>query len=110
MSAVPDRLELLRRSWTMVADGYLQHFVPRFAPWTRQTLQLLADSAPPHAGTIAVPACGPGGCPRGRLPPARLPPHLAAATATTQCTPRHSPACLQARSCRSSRQPSHGTA
>ena len=58
----------------MVAEGYLQHFVPRFDPWTRKTLQLLADSAPPHAGTIAVPACGPGRCAPGAVASHRHPP------------------------------------
>ena len=97
MSAVPDRLELLRRSWTMVAEGYQQQFVPRFAPWTRQTLQLLAERTPPRAGTIAVPACGPGTCALCAAANHRRPLHWAAPTPrcpAALCTPAHTPPSL----------------
>lgn len=53
------RLELLRRSWTHVAEGYSRLFVPRFMPWTKDTIGALASRQLPP-GTIAVPCCGPG--------------------------------------------------
>lgn len=59
MASAQDRLALLQRSWTCVAEGYNRLFVPRFMPWTLDTLNLLAGKALP-AGTIAVPCCGPG--------------------------------------------------
>ncbi|KAL0018269.1 hypothetical protein WJX79_009042 [Trebouxia sp. C0005] len=53
------RQELLRRSWTQVADQYERHLVPRFMPWTQHTIRrFLAQKLPP--GLILVPACGPG--------------------------------------------------
>ena len=55
-----ERLALLQRSWTAVAAGYAQAFVPRFAPWAADALQAYSAAAPPATGTIAVPACGPG--------------------------------------------------
>lgn len=61
MASAQDRLALLQRSWTCVAEGYNRLFVPRFMPWTLDTLNLLAGKALP-AGTIAVPCCGPGEC------------------------------------------------
>lgn len=55
-----ERLALLARSWTEVASGYQEKFSGRFQPWMDDTLRLFAASSPPAAGTIAVPACGPG--------------------------------------------------
>ncbi|PSC67659.1 methyltransferase type 11 isoform A [Micractinium conductrix] len=63
MAAPADRLKLLAASWSMVAEGYVSSFVPRFAPWTTDTLaqlQSAAAAAPLPPGTIAAPACGPG--------------------------------------------------
>lgn len=58
MSAI-HRRELLRKSWTQIAEQYERHLVPRFMPWTQHTLQcFLAQKFPP--GSILVPACGPG--------------------------------------------------
>ncbi|PRW39171.1 Methyltransferase type 11 [Chlorella sorokiniana] len=57
-----ERLQLLARSWTTVAEGYRSNFVHRFAPWTQDTLQAFvqAGGSLPESGAIAVPACGPG--------------------------------------------------
>lgn len=58
-----ERLQLLARSWTTVAQGYRSNFVHRFAPWTQDTLRAFvqAGAGLPEGGAIAVPACGPGG-------------------------------------------------
>ncbi|KAI7837870.1 hypothetical protein COHA_008357 [Chlorella ohadii] len=56
-----ERLQLLARSWTTVAEGYRSNFVHRFAPWTQDTLRAFVQAgASLPGGTIAVPACGPG--------------------------------------------------
>lgn len=57
-----ERLQLLARSWTTVAEGYRSNFVHRFAPWTQDTLAAFvrAGAGLPRGGAIAVPACGPG--------------------------------------------------
>lgn len=57
-----ERLQLLARSWTTVAEGYRSNFVHRFAPWTQDSLRAFvqAGASLPESGAIAVPACGPG--------------------------------------------------
>lgn len=57
--AAPDRKLLLQRSWTEVARGYQTLFVPRFMPWTIETLDAFLEARPPQ-GLVAVPCCGPG--------------------------------------------------
>lgn len=61
MASAQDRLKLLARSWTMVAEGYDKSFSSRFAPWQRDAIAELQAALPANdSGTIAVPACGPG--------------------------------------------------
>lgn len=63
MASAQDRLRLLARSWTMVAEGYDKSFSSRFAPWQHDAIaQLQAVLPAGGSGTIAVPACGPGRC------------------------------------------------
>ncbi len=46
-------------SWSAVARGYLEHWVPRFRPFVVDAVdELLARALP--AGPLAVPGCGPG--------------------------------------------------
>lgn len=46
-------------SWSAVARGYLEHWVPRFRPFVLDALdELLARALP--TGPLAVPGCGPG--------------------------------------------------
>lgn len=72
MASAQDRLKLLARSWTMVAEGYDKSFSSRFAPWQRDAIAELQAALPANdSGTIAVPACGPGA--RGCHPPAPQP-------------------------------------
>ncbi|KAL4440261.1 hypothetical protein ABPG75_003262 [Micractinium tetrahymenae] len=61
MASAQDRLKLLARSWTMVAEGYDKSFSGRFGPWQRDAIAQLQAALPASGrGTIAVPACGPG--------------------------------------------------
>jgi hypothetical protein len=54
-----ERLALLQRSWSLVADQYHLTFSPLFFPWIQDTLSVLTANSPPP-GVIAVPCCGPG--------------------------------------------------
>lgn len=40
---LPPSLQILADSWTITAQGYDNIFVPKFAPWTKDTLQALKD-------------------------------------------------------------------
>ena len=53
-------MEILRESWTKVAAGYRNIFVPRFSPWIKDAVQALARAAPPCDGTVFVAGCGSG--------------------------------------------------
>lgn len=61
MVSAQERLKLLARSWTIVAEGYDRSFSSRFAHWQREAIAELQAALPAGGhGTIAVPACGPG--------------------------------------------------
>ncbi|KAL4427344.1 hypothetical protein ABPG77_003253 [Micractinium sp. CCAP 211/92] len=61
MASAQERLKLLARSWTIVAEGYDRSFSSRFAHWQREAIAELQAALPAGGhGTIAVPACGPG--------------------------------------------------
>lgn len=53
-------MEILRKSWTQVAAGYKETFVPRFAPWIRDSLEALIRAEPPTEGKLFVAGCGTG--------------------------------------------------
>lgn len=57
--AFQDRKQLLERSWTEVAALYENTFVPRFMPWTLETIREFLAAGIPD-GDVLVPCCGPG--------------------------------------------------
>lgn len=64
----------LVESWSAVARGYLEYWVPRFRPFVVDAVDELVARALP-SGALAVPGCGPGEevlLLRGRLPDREL--------------------------------------
>ncbi|GGS52963.1 class I SAM-dependent methyltransferase [Actinokineospora fastidiosa] len=50
-------MNAIARGWDEAADGYLDYFVPRFAPWVAAAVDALPAALPD--GPILVPCCGP---------------------------------------------------
>ena len=70
-----DKLQILGQSWSIVARGYKDHFVPRFSPWIADSIATLVREIPQTPGVIFAPGCGTGTFENVNPSPAGIHPH-----------------------------------
>lgn len=51
--------QLLKESWSTIANEYKSNLVPRFKPWIEDAVEALSSANPP-TGSIFVAGCGTG--------------------------------------------------